>query len=167
MMSKKIEISCFLISQCIMDFERAMEMKAREHQEEITARRIFDQQWSQGSVGSDDSLAPPSPKSGHCDPNQAGVLSILQLLEHSEDQSQRAERFAAARGFIQNMATENVTLRRELEASKRLKEELTNFYKKLLEKPNQKKSDSETSRCVSPPTYKAVGSWGGGGQRND
>lgn len=116
-----------------MDFERAMEMKAREHQEEINARRIFDQQWSQGS---DDSLAPPSPKSGHCDPNQAGVLSILQLLEHSEDQSQRAERFAAARGFIQNMATENVTLRRELEASKRLKEELTNFYKKLLEKPN-------------------------------
>lgn len=151
-----------------MDFKRTIDMKAREYQEEMTARRKFEQNWSEGSLGSDDSLMHPSPKTEDCEPpNEADVLSILQLLECSEDQSHRAERFAAVRSFIQNMATENAALRRELEASKHLKEELTKFYKKLLEKPNQKNSDCDTSRSVSPPTYQATCSWGGGGQRND
>ena len=114
-----------------------------------------------------DTKPPTSPNTEHCDLNQEGVLTILQLLEHSEDKSQRAERFATVGGFIQNMATENAALRQELEASKRLKEELTKFYKTLLGSRNQNNSDDKTNRSVSPPTYQATCSWGGGGQRND
>ena len=113
-----------------------------------------------------DTKPTPSPNTEHCDLNKEDVLSILQLLEHSEDQSQRTEQFARVGGFIQNMATENAAPRRELEASKRLKEELTNFYKTLLGSQTQKNS-SDTTSCVVQPTYQATCSWGGGGQRND